>query len=111
MGLPERFMRNYGSAAASLPNSGVLSYLRSSSGYVLIIVLILTTLLVSIAGEFIVVAQINIGYGQKLKNQLKASYLAKSGVQLASSSCMPTSRDVSDGDDDREADGQGDRLL
>ncbi|HPG50883.1 MAG TPA: general secretion pathway protein GspK [Spirochaetota bacterium] len=83
MGLPERFIRNYRERAHLLAERGVLGFLRSSSGYVLIIVLILTTLLVSIAGEFIAVAHVNIGYGQKLKNQLKASYLAKSGVQMA----------------------------
>ncbi len=83
MGIPNRFRSNYRERARVLAERGILSYLRSPSGYVLIIVLILTTLLVSVAGEFIAVAHVNIGYGQKLKNQLKASYLAKSGIQLA----------------------------
>ena len=78
-----RFMDRYRERGRLLEERGVLSYLRSSSGYVLILVLILTTLLVSIAGEFIAVAHVNIGYGQKLKNQLRAGYLAKSGIQLA----------------------------
>jgi type II secretory pathway component PulK len=82
MRIIDRFIDNYGKRKRLLAEHGVLSYLRNSSGYVLIIILILTTLLVSIAGEFIVVAQINIGYGQKLKNHLKANYLAKSGIQL-----------------------------
>lgn len=76
------FISNYEKRKHDLAVHGVLSYLCGSSGYVLIIILIITTLLISIAGEFIVVAQINIGYGQKLKNRLKANYLAKSGVQI-----------------------------
>ncbi len=82
MGILTAFIDNYEKRKKLLAEKGVLCYLRGSSGYVLIIILILTTLLVSIAGEFIVVAQVNIGYGQKLKNHLRANYLAKSGVQL-----------------------------
>jgi type II secretory pathway component PulK len=82
MGLIAAFMRNYEKRRAALQENGLFSYMRGSSGYVLIIILIITTLLISIAGEFIVVAQTNIGYGQKLKNKLKAGYLAKSGIQL-----------------------------
>ncbi|OHD64123.1 MAG: hypothetical protein A2176_00575 [Spirochaetes bacterium RBG_13_51_14] len=82
MGITDRFIRRYAARARDLREKGSFVYLRSSTGYVLIIVLIITTLLVSVAGEFIVIAQSNIGYGNKLKDQLKASYLAKSGVQL-----------------------------
>ncbi len=77
-----RFIGNYNARRRLLRERGALYYLKGSSGYVLIIVLVITTLLIAVAGEFIVVAQINIGYGQKLKNRLKAGYLAKSGVQL-----------------------------
>jgi type II secretory pathway component PulK len=83
MGSVLRFINSYRRRARLLERNGVLSYLRSSSGYVLIIILILTTLLVSVAGEFIAVAHVNIGYAHKLKNQLKASYIAKSGIQMA----------------------------
>ncbi|MBN1496777.1 MAG: general secretion pathway protein GspK [Spirochaetes bacterium] len=82
MGMINAFINNYRRRRALLEERGLFGYLRESSGYVLIIVLIITTLLISIAGEFIVVAQTNIGYGQQLKNRLRASYLAKSGVQL-----------------------------
>ena len=82
MGILATFKKNYESRKALLNEQGLFCYMRNSSGYVLIIILIITTLLVSIASEFIVVAQTNIGYGQKLKNRLKAGYLAKSGIQL-----------------------------
>jgi len=82
MGIVSAFIKNYEKRKALLNERGLFGYCRNSSGYVLIIILIITTLLVSIASQFIVVAQINIGYGQKLKNRLKAVYLAKSGVQL-----------------------------
>jgi type II secretory pathway component PulK len=83
MGTVTKFRENYRLRARLLSERGILTYLRSSSGYILIIILILTTLLISVAGEFIAVAHVNIGYCQKLKNQLKSSYLAKSGVQIA----------------------------
>jgi type II secretory pathway component PulK len=82
MGIFASFMKNYEARKALLNERGLFSYIRNSSGYVLIIILIITTLLISIASEFIVVAQTNIGYGQKLKNRLRAGYLAKSGIQL-----------------------------
>ncbi|MBN2160060.1 MAG: general secretion pathway protein GspK [Spirochaetes bacterium] len=82
MGVITAFRRNYENRRLALYREGVLCYLRGSSGYVLIIVLIITTLLISIAGEFIAVAHINIRYGQRLKNRLRASYLAKSGIQV-----------------------------
>jgi general secretion pathway protein K len=50
---------------------------------VLVIVLIVTTLLVSLSSEFIVVAQTNLGYLKKLDNRLKATMLAKSGIELS----------------------------
>lgn len=82
MGILTSFINNYEERKALLNEKGLFTYIRNSSGYVLIIILIITTLLVSIASQFIVVAQTNIGYGQKLKNRLKAGYLAKSGIQL-----------------------------
>ncbi len=82
MALLDSFISNYEKRRALLEEHGLFGYLRGSSGYVLIIVLIITTLLISIAGDFIVVARTNIGYGQQLKNRLRAGYLAKSGIQL-----------------------------
>ncbi len=76
------FIDNYRKRERLLEERGALRYLRESKGYVLIIVLVITTLLISVAGDFIVMAQTNIGYGQKLKNRLKAGYLARSGIQL-----------------------------
>lgn len=79
------FIADYRRRERILSERGIIFYLgiHRSGGYVLIIVLIITTLLIAVAGEFMAVAQTNIGYGQKLKNRLKAGYLAKSGVQLA----------------------------
>lgn len=82
MGIIDRFLKNYDERKKRLDENGLIPYIRNSSGYVLIIILIMTTLLVSIAGEFIVMAQVNIGYSQKLKNHLRALYFARSGVQL-----------------------------
>ena len=83
MGMLDRFTRTTGSEAASSPSTACCPTCARRPGTFSSSSCILTTLLVSIAGEFIAVAQVNIGYGQKLKNQLKAGYLAKSGIQMA----------------------------
>jgi type II secretory pathway component PulK len=82
MGLVLKFVRNYEKRKRALCEQGLRHLLKNESGYVLIIVLIIVTLLVSISGEFIVVAQTDIGYNRKLSNRLKAAYLAKSGIQV-----------------------------
>jgi len=82
MGLVSKFVRNYEKRKRALCEQGLRHLLKNESGYVLIIVLIIVTLLVSISGEFIVVAQTDIGYNRKLSNRLKAAYLAKSGIQV-----------------------------
>ncbi|OHD69061.1 MAG: hypothetical protein A2W19_17575 [Spirochaetes bacterium RBG_16_49_21] len=82
MAVISRLIRTYERRKRLLNEQGLLCYIAGSHGYVLIIVLIIITLLVSIAGEFIVVAQTDIGYNRKLNSRLRASYLAKSGVQV-----------------------------
>ncbi len=77
-----RFLLDYDRRKAALEQRGVFSYFVNSSGYVLVIVLIITTLLVSVAGEFIAVSQTNINYMRKMQNRLKAGFLAKSGIEL-----------------------------
>ncbi len=61
---------------------GVFFFLGERSGYVLVIILIITTLFVTIASEFIVEAQTNIGYINKFDQRLQATYIARSGVEM-----------------------------
>jgi type II secretory pathway component PulK len=82
MDIVTKFILNYQERKRALYERGLIRYITDTRGYVLIIVLIIITLLVSISGEFIVVAQTDIGYNKKLNNRLKASYLAKSGLQI-----------------------------
>jgi type II secretory pathway component PulK len=77
-----KFTDNYQNRKRELWEKGFRSYFTKEGGYVLVIVLIIITLLVSISSEFIVMAQTEIGYNRKLSNRLKAGYLAKSGIQV-----------------------------
>ena len=55
-----KMIKNYKKRKILLLNSGVINYLFNSSGYVLIIVLMITALLVSVSSEFLIVAQTNV---------------------------------------------------
>ena len=79
----DQFISNYEKRRNRLYEHGVFGYLVNSSGYVLVIVLIITTLLVSVAGEFIAVSQTNINYMRKFQDSTKACFLARSGIELA----------------------------
>ncbi len=68
-----------------LKSRGVSHYVFNERGYVLIIVLITTTLLITITTDFIIASQTNIGYMRKFSKKLKAGYLAKSGIELCKS--------------------------
>ena len=66
-----------------LDKSGIYYYLANSSGYVLVIVLLVSSMLVSISTEFLIIAQTNINYTKKFSERLKAYSLAKAGVSLS----------------------------
>ena len=68
---------------ARLESQGLFSFITDSSGYVLIMVLLMTGLLVSVSGDFIVTTQTDIRYMRKFDHRLKAGTLARSGVELA----------------------------
>ena len=78
-----RYMENYRQRKRTLLSRGVVAYMFNDAGYVLIIVLLMTTLLVSVSSEFLIVAQTNINYIRTFSEKQKASLLAKSGIKLA----------------------------
>jgi len=83
----ERIIRHinadYRKRAKALEDRGVWAYIFSSSGYVLAVVLIITSILMTITGEFVISARTSIGIINKYKNRVRAIYLAKSGIELA----------------------------
>ncbi|MDY6934338.1 MAG: type II secretion system protein GspK [Spirochaetota bacterium] len=84
--------KNYIRRREILHGRGVFKYLTNSSGYVLIIVLLITSLLVSISSEFLIVAQTNMNYIRKFSERLKAHTLAKAGVNLSTFILMADKR-------------------
>jgi len=74
---------NYFSRKNNLFQNGIKKYFFNQKGYVLIFVLLMTTLLISISSKFIIVTQTNAGYIKKIKQKLNASMLAKSGIHIA----------------------------
>ncbi len=79
----ENFLTNYRKRAEILRRDGLLSYYKNTSGYVLIIVLLVTSLLFSITAEFLITAQTNINYIRKLDEKLKGYVIARAGINLA----------------------------
>lgn len=77
-----KFIINYNNRRDALQREGILRYLFGESGYVLIIVLIVSSLLVTISSEFFSVAQTNVNYLRKFIEKQKASTIAKAGINL-----------------------------
>jgi type II secretory pathway component PulK len=77
------FKRNYEFRKTALAEKGLRGYVFNSSGYVLIIVLLVTSLLVSVSSEFLLTAQTNINYIRKFNDRTKAWSLAHAGIDLS----------------------------
>lgn len=76
------FMEDYRRRERLIAERGVLGYLRGNRGYVLVIVLLVTAMLVSISTEFLITAQTNINYIRKFSDRNKAHSLARTGIEL-----------------------------
>ncbi len=74
---------DYRKRAESINQEGIFSRNSPRGGYVLILVLIMTTLLVSLTGEFIVDSQTTISYMKKFDSKVKAEFLSKSGIHIS----------------------------
>ncbi len=78
-----RFIRNYRKRERALLENGVRPLLFNRNGYVLAVVLVITTILMTVTGEFVITARTDIGLMNKYKNRIRAIYVAKSGIELA----------------------------
>jgi general secretion pathway protein K len=78
-----KFIEWYNRRKEILNREGLVKYISSTGGYILIIVLITITLLVTLSTEFIILAQTNIGYIKKFDARVKALFLARSGFELS----------------------------
>lgn len=76
-------VRDYKHRRDLLRQEGIRPLLLNSRGYVLIMVLLITSLLISITANFIVESQTSIGYMKKFDSRLRARFLAGSAAQLA----------------------------
>ncbi len=81
--LLNKFKKNYKNRQELLYKNGLLKYITNSSGYVLIVVLLVVSLLVTMSTEFLTTAQTNINYIRKFSERLKANMLAKAGINLS----------------------------
>lgn len=78
-----RIKQNYLKRKNSLEQYGVLSYIHNSSGYILLIVLVISAFLVSFTSEFFYQTHIYIRYIKRFKSDINSEYLAYSGYELA----------------------------
>ena len=76
------YQKKYKNKAELFYKKGLFSESKTS-GYVLIMVLVMSTLLVSVTSEFIVEIHTSISYMKKFDSATQAGYLAKSGVKIA----------------------------
>ncbi|HPB81521.1 MAG TPA: hypothetical protein PK200_05725, partial [Spirochaetota bacterium] len=58
----DRLISNYHLRKQKLREHGIFGAMKNSSGYVLIIVLLISAVLVSVSTEFLITAQTNINY-------------------------------------------------
>jgi type II secretory pathway component PulK len=69
--------------AAGIERDGIFHYLKNDAGYVLIIVMIVCSLLITVSGEFMVNTQADISYMKRFKDEPQAKELAEIGVKIA----------------------------
>lgn len=79
----EAAVRDYRRRERLLLERGLLGAFTGSSGYVLVIVLLVISLLVAISSEFIITAQTNVRYIGRFSESLRARTIARAGVNLA----------------------------
>jgi len=75
--------QNYNNRKEFLDNHNVYDYLFNNKGFVLIIVLIISSMLIIASSEFLLNAQININYIKKFKDETQAEILAEAGFNVA----------------------------
>lgn len=61
---------------------GLIAHISGSRGYVLIIVLLVTSLLVSVSAEFLITAQTDVHYIRKFSERLKGRLIARAGLTI-----------------------------
>lgn len=81
--LSKAAVRDYRGREKELLEKGLLGAFAGSSGYILVIVLLVISLLVAISSEFIITAQTNVRYIGKFSESLRARTIARAGVNLA----------------------------
>ncbi|MFH0976666.1 MAG: type II secretion system protein GspK [Spirochaetota bacterium] len=79
----KKFKNNYSKRQELLYKHGLFGYIKNSSGYVLLVVLLVVALLVTMSTEFLSIAQTNINYIRKFSERLKANMLAKAGINIS----------------------------
>lgn len=78
----QSFLSDYCRREKMLYERGIFQYLFKSKGYVLVIVLLVTSMLVSVATEFLIIAQTNINYIQGVRDRARAQSIARTGIEL-----------------------------
>ncbi len=79
-----KFVENYNKRAEQFQSKGIVKFYFNNNGYILIVVLTITALLISVSSQFLLTAQQNINYMKKFRNEAIAEQIASSGLQLAS---------------------------
>ena len=76
-------LRSYRLREKSLRDRGIFGYIKNEKGYVLIIVMIVSAMLITVSSEFLVNAQADVSYMNKFKIEPQAEELAEIGLRVA----------------------------
>jgi len=80
-----------------LLEQGIFRSFTAPSGYVLVVVLLITALLVSVSTEFLITAQTDISYITRFSDRLRAYYIARTGINLGRFILEADKRGMTDG--------------
>lgn len=79
----KRFMDNYKKRKRLIEENGLSSYLINDRGYILLIVLLISTFLVSFTSDFFLSTHTYISYIKRLKDDINSEFLSYSGYEIA----------------------------
>jgi type II secretory pathway component PulK len=90
-----KIIKNYNNRKDKLLTNGLASYLNLDKGYVLSIVLVISTLLISISIDFLLSAQVNNNYMKKFRDEAHAQTIAEAGLSFAHTILKADTRGIS----------------
>lgn len=91
----DKIADNYQTRRKRLYTEGLFAYLFGNRGYIMVLVMIMLTLLISVSTDFLINAQININYMKKFRDESRAETIALTGITIAEKILMADKNGIS----------------